>query len=257
MKQRYQSPAWISAAMDDAGLTPHEFRVLAHVCRRAGDGSNGRGCDASVASMARVCAMKADTLRGCLQGLAERGWLECTTRPGKPTEYRPSFPLDPSPQTVGVEAYPSPERGVHPSPQTGAEGKPEGNPLKGNQSTGLQSFEAYTETKFPTSGSGQSPPPDARDSGPRRFAISEENAREWARDFHAIEGRDPVNALGIFPPEEVEQWAVDWLLTMEAAGWVMPDGRAVETPKAALRGYLRHSASRHSKRFRELGSRQE
>ena len=254
MKQRYQSPAWISAAMDDAGLTPHEFRVLAHVCRRAGDGSNGRGCDASVASMAEVCRIDPDRLRQMLKKLVLLGWLEATTRLGRATEYRPAFPSDPS---LDCPPHPWATEGDHPLAIAGAEGKPEGNPLKGNQSTGLQSCEAYTETKFPTSGSGQSPPPDARDSGPRRFAISEENAREWARDFHAIEGRDPVNALGIFPPEEVEQWAVDWLLTMEAAGWVMPDGRAVETPKAALRGYLRHSASRHSKRFRELGSRQE
>lgn len=143
--KRYDSPAWISAAMDDAGLTAAEFRVLAHVCRRAGDGTNGRGCDAGIAKMAETCRMKAATVRAALQALVCAGWLSAVERPGRVTIYTPKLlPLaasDPSPETVGVrnveEGNPSPETVAHPSlsgigdpsPLGGAEGIPEGNPL--------------------------------------------------------------------------------------------------------------------------------
>ena len=55
----------------------------------------------------------------------------------------------------------------------------------------------------------------------------------------------------MFPPEEVETWAVDWLVTMQARGWQL-GGAPVVNPRAALRGYLRKAAAGRSKRFREI-----
>jgi len=251
MKQRYQSPAWISAALDDAGLTPHEFRVLAHVCRRAGDGSNGRGCDASVASMAAVCRMKADTVRQALKALVRGGWLTAWERSGKATSYFPAC--------LGNPSYPSPETGAHPSPHTvgdpsrsrGDEGNPLRDTLKGTR----------TDTEFPAEGCGASPHPSDGNLGrvPARALerdgklpeVSEDEARAWARKIHEIEGRGVDSTVGIFPPEEVEAWAVDWLVAMQARGWRLSDAPVVN-PRAALRGYLRKAAAMRSKRFREF-----
>lgn len=124
--------------MDDAGLTAAEFRVLAHVCRRAGDGTNGRGCDASIATMAKACRLNTDRLRQMIHKLIELGWIESNQKPGKATTYFPKFPQgDPLANKGGVEADPSPEcqphplasEGGHPLANRGAEGIPEGNPL--------------------------------------------------------------------------------------------------------------------------------
>lgn len=252
MKQRYQSPAWISAALDDAGLTPHEFRVLAHVCRRAGDGSNGRGCDASISSISRTCSMKRDTVRSCLQSLESAGWIRRDGRPGMTAEIYPRFPdvvADPSPQSATFW----PDEGRGGGQKGGDEGNPSRNTLKGTR----------TDTEFPSEGCGASPHPSdgilgrvparALENDGKQPEVAEDEARGWALQIHAAEGRSADSTLAMFPPEEVEAWAVDWLVTMQARGWQL-DGAPVANPRAALRGYLRKAANGRSKRFREVSS---
>lgn len=81
--------------------------------------------------------------------------------------------------------------------------------------------------------------------------VVDSDARKWALQIHASEGRSADSALAMLPPEEVETRAVDWLVTMEACGWRI-DGAPVVNPRAALRGYLREAANGRSKRFREV-----
>ena len=139
MKKPYESPAWISAAMDDAGLTASEFRVLAHVCRRAGDGANGRGCDSSIATMAKACRVHPDRLSQTLKRLVDIQWLTVEERAGRTWVYYPQIPeVHPPANNGGAEIHPTPEcrphpptnKGVDPPTNKGDEGKPEGNPLR-------------------------------------------------------------------------------------------------------------------------------
>ena len=64
--------SFIHASLDDAGLSPVEFRVFAHVLRRAGrDGL----CFAGAASMAKSCRVNVKTLRKTLRALAGYGMV--------------------------------------------------------------------------------------------------------------------------------------------------------------------------------------
>ena len=87
-----KTPAAIHSELDDAGLTAEQFRVMAHVCRRFGDGDNQRQCDASIESMARVCKLREATVRKALRELCKLGWLDSIDRPGFTKVHVPRFP---------------------------------------------------------------------------------------------------------------------------------------------------------------------
>ncbi len=143
------SPAVISAALDDAGLSAAEFRVLCAVCRRAGDGANGRGCDASVGTLAKTCRLKGDTVRNALRDLVKAGWLEMTERPGKTSGYLPRFP-DPSRMGVGVEMAKTPI-GVFAESGSAVPSPLEPLPFRGRgESAGPLPFEAPTPKREPS-----------------------------------------------------------------------------------------------------------
>lgn len=63
--------AFISAALDDAGLDPYEFRVYARIARRAGTGD----CFETQSAMAEGCQMGERKLRDALKALKERGMI--------------------------------------------------------------------------------------------------------------------------------------------------------------------------------------
>ena len=71
---------FIHAAVDDAGLTPAQFRVLCHVGRRG-------ACFESVGNMAARCRLHADTVRRSLKELVRLGWLSRQLRPGTTNIY--------------------------------------------------------------------------------------------------------------------------------------------------------------------------
>ncbi len=71
---------FIHAAVDDAGLTPAQFRVLCHVGRRG-------ECFESVGNMAARCRLHADTVRRSLKELVRLGWLSRQLRPGTTNIY--------------------------------------------------------------------------------------------------------------------------------------------------------------------------
>jgi hypothetical protein len=70
---------WVSAGLDDAGLTPVEFRILAHIARRS---SSESGCWASAKSMAQVCGIGERNARTALGNLVRKGFLTRTERTG-------------------------------------------------------------------------------------------------------------------------------------------------------------------------------
>jgi hypothetical protein len=124
---------FIPAALDDAGLDVHAFRLFCRICRRW---DAARGCDESVPNMAKACRMKGDTAWVALRELEARGMVRRTSRPGQTTR------LDPMPASqwkAAPEEVPThpPKRGTPPSgvpPETGGGVPPEtgykGYPLK-------------------------------------------------------------------------------------------------------------------------------
>lgn len=76
-------PAFIRSELDDLRLTPPQFRIYCHICRR-GD------CFDSIPTMARVCCVNAKTARAALRGLAQAALIEVTLRTGQSTIYKPS-----------------------------------------------------------------------------------------------------------------------------------------------------------------------
>jgi hypothetical protein len=81
---------FISAAADDAGLRPTEFRVLAHICRRAGDGQ----CWAAASSIAETCRINLKTARQAIANLERLGWVKSQKRTGQTTVLIPTIPPD-------------------------------------------------------------------------------------------------------------------------------------------------------------------
>lgn len=88
------SPAFVHHVLDDADLSPSEFRVLMHICRRCGNMANGRRCEACVETMAETCHLRPNTVRKCLKNLVALGWLSAVKRNGATTIYTPVFPAE-------------------------------------------------------------------------------------------------------------------------------------------------------------------
>ncbi|MFC4427186.1 helix-turn-helix domain-containing protein [Deinococcus navajonensis] len=74
---------FVHSAIDDYPLTPEEFRLYAHLARRAGRGT----AYPSINSMATACRMNADTARRCLHNLLTYRMLEAVERRGRTTLY--------------------------------------------------------------------------------------------------------------------------------------------------------------------------
>lgn len=140
---------FIPAKLDDADLTPHEFRVFCHISRRG-------ECTASIGTMSGNIGISEPTVRDALKTLRSAEMIECEERPGTTNKYRtrpteewdlpalcePNETEDPS-QDFGdprklplqkVRDHPSQLFGDHPSQDIGgvSKGYPlEGNPLEG------------------------------------------------------------------------------------------------------------------------------
>jgi hypothetical protein len=71
-------PAWL----DDANLTPAQFRVLCHIFRRGDSFSNA-------ATIAKTCRLKRDTVFEALSILETAGFIKRTSRPGQTTLVEP------------------------------------------------------------------------------------------------------------------------------------------------------------------------
>ena len=84
-------PGWI----DDYGLKPSEFRVLAHVARRCGDKDKGGSCYESLPKMAKICGLRRATIQAALKYLECVGFITKQERSGQSTIYRNNGMLHP------------------------------------------------------------------------------------------------------------------------------------------------------------------
>jgi len=116
---------FIPAALDDAGLTLSQFRVLLHVVRRG-------VCFARVATIASACRCHPKTVRRALHRLEKMGWIMTETRTGKTSVHQPG--------PKAFEAWNDPALGVTNSTATGGRIAParigkkhEAQPAKGTK----------------------------------------------------------------------------------------------------------------------------
>lgn len=147
---------FIHSSLDDAGLTPQEFRLFAHLSRRAGSGEAW----ASAASMASACRMHQDTVWASLNELERRNMVIRQARPGKTTLIRLTKPSDWNLNPPGFEGHPSkaptgnggtpptPPNRVAPTGLEGHEGNPlrvskESHPLSESDREALEIYDAY------------------------------------------------------------------------------------------------------------------
>lgn len=75
---------FVHSDIDDLGLSIYEFRIYAHIARRAGDGD----CFPSIDSIANHCKCSVDTSRETVQRLIAYGLISRQDRPGNSSLYR-------------------------------------------------------------------------------------------------------------------------------------------------------------------------
>lgn len=139
---------FIHSRLDDYGLTPQQFRVYAHLARRAGNGTAWP----AVATIAGVCKLHHQTVREALRVLVKHRLVSREPRPGTTPIYRitPAAAWHPLTRITG---HPS-ESDTPPSvsedtPTKRRQGHPyetkegEGNPLEGDpKKEGIHTYQA-------------------------------------------------------------------------------------------------------------------
>ncbi len=129
---------FIHSSLDDAELTPSEFRVYCHLLRRSG----AAGAYPSRTSVAAVCRLDIKTVQKCLNALVERKFITKQSRAGQPSIYVPTpsgqwephpidHPTQTAPQVVKrVRGQPK-QHPDHLTQSTPHKGSPiEGSPIK-------------------------------------------------------------------------------------------------------------------------------
>lgn len=72
---------FVNLLLDEAGLDPYEFRILAHIARRG-------NCFASLAKIAETCQMSVRKAQYALKALYEKGYIVKESRPGHTDKYQ-------------------------------------------------------------------------------------------------------------------------------------------------------------------------
>jgi hypothetical protein len=75
---------FVHSDIDDLGLSLYEFRIYAHIARRAGDGE----CFPSISAIAKHCKCSEDTARETIQHLINYKLISREDRPGTSPLYR-------------------------------------------------------------------------------------------------------------------------------------------------------------------------
>lgn len=136
---------FIPAALDEADLSPQEFRVFCRICRRG-------ECTESVSKMASALNMHEDTIRSATKTLKERGFINTEKRPGTTNKHVANPPSqwrveeddpcenqggDPSEKEGGANFHPCENQGGDPweiyggHPPENQGGASKGYPLEG------------------------------------------------------------------------------------------------------------------------------
>lgn len=95
IRNRTDYGAFIPGFLDDYPLEPEEFRLYAHILRRAGS----NGCFESIPNMARHCRMGEKSVKNALKLLLAAKMLVATPRPGITSVYD----LTPAKEWVAAE----------------------------------------------------------------------------------------------------------------------------------------------------------
>jgi predicted transcriptional regulator len=126
---------FIHSSLDDAGLSVAEFRVLAHLARRASSGAAWPSID----SISKKCRITKNTVRIALKALESHGVVKIEERPGATNVYHITSPeqwnfglldqSDPSQKKVGDPSqkevgHPSQKKVGDPSQKEVGEGDP-------------------------------------------------------------------------------------------------------------------------------------
>lgn len=131
--------SFIHSSLDDAGLTPAQFRIYCHVNRRAG---RAGVCTESLSNIAEHCSYGDETTRDALKILTARQMLRRNEIAGVGVEYRLTPPREWTGNTLTPprkkqrgskksEATPAKKSNHHPSEKVGVKGIPsEGIPKK-------------------------------------------------------------------------------------------------------------------------------
>ena len=153
---------FVHSAVDDLGLTAPEFRVYAHLARRAGGGEAWP----AVASIAAKCRLHPDTVAKCLKQLHKYGMISKKDNPGHPCIYTITSMKKWRIEIPETEGYPK-RRVTHP-PETEGDrvGETEGDevyPVKGIQKKELQfSPDGECEVNGKETGTGKKSASDQR-----------------------------------------------------------------------------------------------
>jgi hypothetical protein len=218
-------PGWF----DDLPISILAFRVASRIYRR------GNQAFDSITKMEREFKVSNRTMAGALKELLDLKLITEEKRTGLTSIYRPSalqhHPLVLTSTTTQCSTTPPPSALQH----------HKGTPSKANHSKAIHSK---------VLGSNSAPHGTALSTGAANSRIpSLEESLELVESIHTAARRDPNEALGMFPPEEVAGWVKQWHLEMEATGGNYK-GSAIKNPVAALKGYLRSTAANQSKRLK-------
>jgi hypothetical protein len=72
---KFSRAIFVHLSLDEAGLDPYEFRLIAHIARR-------KRCFASLAKTAKICRMSVRKAQYALKSLYDKGFIVKKTRPG-------------------------------------------------------------------------------------------------------------------------------------------------------------------------------
>src|SRR5436305_6092762 len=92
-----QNALWVHSALDDLGLTPAEFRVYAHLSRRAGNGVAWP----AINSIAKVCRLSRHTVIAAFNNLERHGLLQIERGGGAATNHY---------RLIEIHSWPKPAR---------------------------------------------------------------------------------------------------------------------------------------------------
>lgn len=143
---------FIPRQMDDAGLTPAQFRIVCRVSRRG-------VCNESIASIAKGCRLDRKTVKTALPLLVLRCVLAKEKRPGQTSIYTVKPPatwqIEPSPNATPAQMTTQVAKRTTTKPKSPPDhlaqmpphkGSPsEGNPIKGGEKTppGLEKMQSW------------------------------------------------------------------------------------------------------------------
>jgi DNA-binding Lrp family transcriptional regulator len=218
-------PIWL----EQAYLTSSQYRVYCHLSSRG----EGR-CYPSLDIIAECCRLKRATVIRAIRELEQMGLIKRQKRKSNgarnSNEYLLISPKTEAPDKKQVQKGTRLKRPKR-KPFNGAVLGP------GNNTT-------EKETSVSEScGSNSSPKGEALSSAAE--------VESFVKALHDQDQRNPNGTIGMFPFEDVFEWAQQWFLLHEQTGWLY-HGDPIMNREASLRSYLNGAAKRQSKRFREL-----